>query len=101
MNPSTIQTRLPATFRSVYRLFLRTSSATVLHHKQARRSLRERWRPVFDAGAKVIYELQDKPDDASDTWVREREEWLKNWDERSVYCIPTSLMSTEPPLCSG
>lgn len=78
-----IQSRLPATFRSLYRLFLRTASATVLHHRQARRNLRQRWRPVFDDGAKVTRELQNAPEDAPDSWIKGREEWLKVWNKRS------------------
>ncbi|KAH9485711.1 hypothetical protein JR316_0002624 [Psilocybe cubensis] len=76
------QPRLPPTFRSLYRLFLRTASATVLHHRQARRNLRQRWRPVFDAGAKVSRELQNAPTDASESWIKGREDWLRVWNKR-------------------
>ncbi|KAF8911634.1 hypothetical protein CPB84DRAFT_1762431 [Gymnopilus junonius] len=77
-----IQKSLPPTFRSHYRLFLRTASAAVLHHSQAKRNLRERWRPMFDAGAQVTHELQDRPDDASPEWIRARERWLRDWNKR-------------------
>ncbi|KAF9558146.1 hypothetical protein CPC08DRAFT_24466 [Agrocybe pediades] len=73
---------LPASFRSLYRLYLRTSSASVLHQRQAKKNLAQRWRPIFDAGANVVRELQNKPKDASPAWVQSREEWLKVWNKR-------------------
>ncbi|KAM6494008.1 hypothetical protein JOM56_010369 [Amanita muscaria] len=61
-------TRLVSEFTSLYRLFLRTVSASVLHHPQATRNLRRLWRPVFEAGARV----QQSPCDS----------WLKLWNSR-------------------
>ncbi|KAF8957341.1 hypothetical protein BDZ97DRAFT_112138 [Flammula alnicola] len=72
--------RLPASFRSLYRLFLRTSSAVVLHHPRASRNLRRRWRPVFDEAAKVTREVQH--DSYSSERSKDRVEWLKTWHSR-------------------
>ncbi|KIK96344.1 hypothetical protein PAXRUDRAFT_826056 [Paxillus rubicundulus Ve08.2h10] len=50
--------RLPPTFMSLYRLVLRSTSASVLHHTVARKNLCKLWRPAFDAAARVVRELQ-------------------------------------------
>jgi len=49
---------LPSSFTSLYRLFLRASSAAVLHNNAARKQLRSLFRPVFDAAAQAVRELQ-------------------------------------------
>ena len=79
------QCRLPASFTSLYRLFLRTASASVLHHRSARLNLITRWRPVFDAAAKVTKELEYSPQDSTSTWRQERIDWLKIWNERGRF----------------
>lgn len=76
------QCRLPASFTSLYRLFLRTASASVLHHRSARLNLITRWRPIFDAAAKVTKELEYSPQGSTSTWRQERIDWLKIWNER-------------------
>jgi hypothetical protein len=78
-----VQNRLPATLRSVYRLFLRASSAAVLNHGRACSNLRQRWRPAFDAAARVTKELQQASSEAPVGWKEQREQWLKLWNERS------------------
>ncbi|KIJ07362.1 hypothetical protein PAXINDRAFT_90534 [Paxillus involutus ATCC 200175] len=50
--------RLPPAFTSLYRLVLRSTSASVLHHTIARKNLCKLWRPAFDAAAQVVRELQ-------------------------------------------
>jgi len=87
-----MQNRLPRTVTSVYRLFLRTSSAAVLHNVRACTNLRKRWRPSFDGVAKIVKELQQPPSDAPDNWKAEKIEWLKVWNERSK----SSLESRAP-----
>jgi len=74
--------RLPASFTSLYRLFLRTASASVLHHRTARLNLITRWRPTFDVAAKLTRELEHSPQDSTSTWRQERIDWLKIWNER-------------------
>ncbi|KAJ7286924.1 hypothetical protein C8J57DRAFT_1215219 [Mycena rebaudengoi] len=72
--------RLPPTFTSIYRLFLRTSSASVLHHGSSTSNLRKLWRPAFEDAARVIGELQN----SSLTTARrgELEFWLQAWNLR-------------------
>jgi hypothetical protein len=74
---------LPSTFTSLYRTFLRTQSASVLHHKVAKRNLRKLWRPVFDDAIVVVKKLQNG---ASDNADGERlEKWLRTWECRSEF----------------
>ncbi|PPQ63746.1 hypothetical protein CVT24_004255 [Panaeolus cyanescens] len=74
--------RLPATFRSLYRLFLRTSSASVLHHPVARVNLRQRWRPIFEQGARMTREVNQQPNTESADWLRSRLASLQEWNDR-------------------
>ncbi|KAL0580101.1 hypothetical protein V5O48_001877 [Marasmius crinis-equi] len=72
-------TKLPSTFTSLYRLFLRTVSTSVLHHRLATHNLRQLWRPVFNDAAQVIRELEEVEN------VEERQElanWLQSWEKR-------------------
>jgi len=80
-----MQNRVPTTLTSVYRLFLRASSAAVLHHARACTNLRRRWRPAFDKAAKVAKELQQPSSDTPDNWKTEKIEWLKVWNKRSKF----------------
>ncbi|KAF8161453.1 hypothetical protein B0H34DRAFT_380322 [Crassisporium funariophilum] len=80
-------TRLPATFTSLYRLFLRTSSAAVLHHNKARLNLWVRWRPVFDAGARVVKEVEHNHSCLSQEVKHDRVEWLKLWNQRMDHTL--------------
>jgi len=50
--------KLPPSFTSLYRLFLRTSSAAVLHHEAATRYVRTLWKPTFREAALVVHKLQ-------------------------------------------
>ncbi|KAF5365919.1 hypothetical protein D9758_006682 [Tetrapyrgos nigripes] len=71
---------LPASFTSLYRLFLRSTSASVLHHKLARRNLRNLWKPAFVEAAKAVKELQN-PSTSSSTRGK-LEAWLDVWQRR-------------------
>jgi len=75
-----IHSRLPATFTSLYRLFLRTCSASVLQFRPATRNLRQLWRPTFDTAAKVTRELQAGSPDANTRKLKE--DWLTVWEQR-------------------
>jgi len=44
---------LPPSFTSLYRLFLRLSSASVLHYQPAKLNLIARYRPAFEEAAKL------------------------------------------------
>ncbi|KAJ7132996.1 hypothetical protein C8R46DRAFT_1140294 [Mycena filopes] len=71
---------LPSHFTSLYRLFLRTSSASVLHQKKATTAIRKLWRPVFEDAAKVTTKLQAHS--LSPTHRRDLELWLQAWHLR-------------------
>lgn len=71
---------LPHSFTSLYRLFLRTASASVLHHRAATRNLRALWRPVFEGGANATKQLQQLEGD--DVARQGLETFLKEWNVR-------------------
>jgi hypothetical protein len=74
---------LPPSFTSLYRLFLRTSSAAVLHHPAAKIALRKSWRPIFEGAVLVIRKLQNAP--TLNTSEQEAMEgWLIKWEGRSM-----------------
>ena len=75
-------TRLPPTFTSLYRLFLRTTSAAVQQQSAGSRNLRKLWKPVFQTAARAVKRLDDRPqsDDAEQQQVRM---WLDAWERRS------------------
>uniref|UniRef100_A0A0W0F5P5 Fungal-type protein kinase domain-containing protein n=1 Tax=Moniliophthora roreri TaxID=221103 RepID=A0A0W0F5P5_MONRR len=72
--------RLPSTFTSLYRLFLRTTSASVLHYSPATRNLRQLWRPVFVDVAQNIKKIQDDATAASSR--REMQKYIEEWESR-------------------
>ncbi|KAJ6590171.1 hypothetical protein DFH09DRAFT_222856 [Mycena vulgaris] len=72
--------RLPSSFTSLYRLFLRTSAASVIHQPKATKSLRKLWRPAFNDAARVTTQLQAKSLSAVDR--NDLEIWLQTWHLR-------------------
>ncbi|KAJ7125377.1 hypothetical protein C8R44DRAFT_619110 [Mycena epipterygia] len=72
--------RLPPSFTSLYRLFLRTSAASVLHQPRATKRLRKLWRPAFDDAARVTTRLQTEPLSAANR--NDLEIWLQTWHHR-------------------
>ncbi|KIK34836.1 hypothetical protein CY34DRAFT_613086 [Suillus luteus UH-Slu-Lm8-n1] len=83
-------TGLPSEFRSLYRLFLRTNSAVVLHHSPSKTQVRRLWRPVFNSAASIIQRLERKGIRSS-----EREylvQWLYTWHKRVDHTL--SLLAT-------
>jgi hypothetical protein len=74
--------RLPPSFTSLYRLFLRASSASVLHQNAARKQLRRLFRPVFDAAARVVGDLQSNQLSRSER--TRREHFLNIFQQRST-----------------
>lgn len=77
--------KLPSSFTSLYRLFIRASSASVLHHRAATRNLRKLWKPTFREAAVVIHKLQSPTLEISE---RERlEEWRSVWELSSEFQI--------------
>lgn len=71
---------LPPSFTSVYRLFLRATSSSVLNHRSSTRRLRRLWRPTFSQAADVIRRLQSLSNTDKDAHVLT--DWLKVWQER-------------------
>lgn len=73
---------LPSNFTSLYRLFLRTTSAAVLHHPKSTRNLRRIWRPTFNAAASVIYQIRHERRDSLER--QKLEHWFGIWNTRST-----------------
>ncbi|KAJ7775141.1 hypothetical protein B0H16DRAFT_1303728 [Mycena metata] len=71
--------RLSSHFTSLYRLFLRTASTSVLHQPKAATTLRKLWRPAFEDAAKVTIELQSN---VSPVRRYDLELWLQTWHRR-------------------
>ena len=71
---------LPTNFRSVYRLFLRALSASVLHHPVATTNLRRLYKPVFVQAAAINRSL-DPP--AAQRWMSE---WHQRGKQRVSCC---------------
>lgn len=83
---------IPPSFTSLYRLFLRTSSAAVLHHRVATRYIRTLWKPTFREAAVVIHKLQSPT-----LGTLEREElakWHSRWELSSECRVDTLLQSS-------
>ncbi|KAJ7350790.1 hypothetical protein DFH08DRAFT_695495 [Mycena albidolilacea] len=71
---------LPSDFTSLYRLFLRTSSASVLHQSKSTKTLRKLWRPTFEDAARATNRLQSNS--LSAVRRNEVEIWLRTWHLR-------------------
>ncbi|KAH9910990.1 uncharacterized protein BXZ73DRAFT_108311 [Epithele typhae] len=83
-SPSEASWRLPATFFCLYRLFLRTAAASVLHDRKTKKQLRRIYRPMFTEAGRRMHELQDErlgrelgPGERA-----ARVAWLAEWEER-------------------
>jgi len=82
---------LPPSFTSLYRLFLRTSSVSVLHHQVATHHIRTLWKPTFREAAVVIHKLQSP---TLETPEKERlERWYCLW-ERSIHRTLSLLITS-------
>jgi hypothetical protein len=93
--------RLPPTFTSLYRLFLRTSSAAV-QNRSASHNLRRLWRPTFQIASEVVTRLDDPslPQDQQE----ELRKWLEIWEHRSAHLLsnfPRFNWSSGEFRCSG
>ncbi|KAF9036943.1 hypothetical protein BDZ89DRAFT_451056 [Hymenopellis radicata] len=75
---------LPATFTSLYRLALRTSSAAVLHTSYAVKPLRRIWRTPFENAARVIHKLEKNP---SPEIKADLQVWLTTWERRGTLAL--------------
>ncbi|EPQ55341.1 hypothetical protein GLOTRDRAFT_76713 [Gloeophyllum trabeum ATCC 11539] len=72
---------LPPYFTSLYRLCLRATSAAVLHHHAATKSLRKILKPSFREAAKVLHGIHKGR--LSDSSVEAKKKWLEEWNERA------------------
>ncbi|GLB37963.1 hypothetical protein LshimejAT787_0410140 [Lyophyllum shimeji] len=72
--------RLPASLTSLYRLCLRASSASVLHHRVASANLRRLLRSTFDAAADVTRQLEKSPSNTDDQ--AQSKAWLDTFERR-------------------
>ncbi|KAJ7198490.1 hypothetical protein GGX14DRAFT_181592 [Mycena pura] len=72
--------RLPSSFTSLYRLFLRTCAASVLQHTRTTKTLRKFWRPTFADAAHVTTRLQSSA--LSPAERNDLENWLHDWHLR-------------------
>ncbi|KZP13021.1 hypothetical protein FIBSPDRAFT_869774 [Athelia psychrophila] len=73
-------TSLPPSLTSLYRIFLRTISASVLHQSRSTRSIRRLYRPEFEAAVNVIHTLQVETLDSAERV--KSESWLGVWNTR-------------------
>ncbi|KAI0262211.1 hypothetical protein BC834DRAFT_925299 [Gloeopeniophorella convolvens] len=86
--------KLPSSFKSLYRLFLRTTSASVLHHRAATRHIRQLWKPTFREAATVVCKIQHPSLKASRR--ARNESWLHLWEQsvdRTLALLSTSAQS--------
>ncbi|EIW54015.1 uncharacterized protein TRAVEDRAFT_153968 [Trametes versicolor FP-101664 SS1] len=76
----TLPSPLPPTFRSLYRLFLRATAASVLAHPDATSRLRKSWRAVFDHAANAVRQMEDArlSADQRDSLTH----WYVQWESR-------------------
>ena len=70
--------KLPPSFTSLYRLFLRASSASVLHHRAATRHIQTLWKPTFREAAVVVIKLQSP--NLGTTENERLEKWRSRWE---------------------
>ncbi|KAF9784105.1 hypothetical protein BJ322DRAFT_1068635 [Thelephora terrestris] len=78
--------RLPPGLRSLYRLVLGASSASVLHAGPATPRLRVMWRPLFEMAAQTAQKVQHpSPTEDEARAAAEAQEWLNKWETRSIF----------------
>jgi len=85
--------RLPPTFISLYRLFLRAISASVLHQSGAKRDLRRLWRPTFVGAAEVVHRLQSYSQESTER--AKLEAWLELWNTRMDSTLNLLYLSSQ------
>ncbi|KAH9976098.1 hypothetical protein BGW80DRAFT_1436146 [Lactifluus volemus] len=76
---------LPPSFTSLYRLFLRASSAAVLHHRAATRYIRPLWKPTFPQNPSL-----------ASSEKAQLEKWLCLWEQnvgRTLSLLSVSAQS--------
>ena len=89
--------RLPPSFTSSYRLFLRASSASVLHHRAATRYVRILWKPTFREAAVVIHKLQNPTLGISEK--EQLEKWRCLWELSSEFKVDILVPVVKVDFC--
>jgi hypothetical protein len=89
--------KLPPSFTSSYRLFLRASSASVLHHRAATHYVRTLWKPTFREAAVVIRKLQSPTLRISEK--EQLEEWRRLWELSSEFRVDISVLVVKVDIC--
>ena len=97
MSATTPARKLPPSFTSLYRLFLRTSSAAVLHHGAATHYVRTLWKPTFREAAVVVHKLQSPTLGTSEK--EQLEKWHSRW-ESSGECQANTLFRPTKLICA-
>ncbi|KAF9785703.1 hypothetical protein BJ322DRAFT_1005172 [Thelephora terrestris] len=78
-----IDHQLSPGLRSLYRLVLRASSASVLHARPATPRLRVTWRPTFEMAAQMAQKVQHpSPTEGGTRAAAQAQEWLNEWENR-------------------
>lgn len=80
--------RLPESFRSLYRLLLRTTSASVLHRNSAVAGLRKIYRPDFEEAAVTINRLHSSNTRLTDLEKSRMIKWIEQWNINSMNFCP-------------
>jgi hypothetical protein len=82
-----------ASLRSVYRLFLRTVSASVLHHTSSVHGLRRLYRPIFRSGHTLMTQLNQPTLPESDRELLHKQ--LVAWNNRIDTTLKLLLSSAQ------
>ena len=95
--------QLPPGFRSLYRLVLRTSSASVLHARPAAPRLRAAWRPIFDVAAQMVRKAEHHSPNTDEAGAAtQARQWLNIWEKQSTSVNPcTQSDRSQKTLNSG
>ena len=83
---------LPTEFTALYRLFLRATSAAVLHNGPALRGLRKLYRPSFEAAASAVRQMENM--EAGSKNAEKVRKWLEEFDKRSTIFVSCRLYFT-------
>jgi len=72
---------LSSELSSVYRLFLRATAVSVLHHPSATSNLRKLYRPIFTEAARVQFQIGTTHSPRTRKILGK---WLVDWNQRGI-----------------
>lgn len=84
---------LPPSFKALYRLILRATSASVLHKTSARKNVVKLWRPTFDNAAQFIRVLESRQ--SSSAVCQRHKALLDIWQRRMDNTLTFLLSSAQ------